>query len=112
MLATAAAAAMLLLVAPHRGSSPVEINRYFRSDAGIDLPIPAKTKLRIERARVIGEGDARMASVTFRTENRANTVLIARAAAVRGPAWRVHPDGLAIASTDAHLACVLCHSDL
>ncbi len=112
ILAAAAAVALLLLAAPRGPAGVAGVNRYLSSRAGIDLPIPAHTRARLERARILEQGGVRVAAVTYRLDNSEATVLIARASAVRGPAWKPHGRTYAIACAKPHMACVLCHSNL
>ena len=112
LLAGAAALAVLLLAAPHPRTNPEEINSYFESQAGIALPIPSNTRAAIEKAGMVDREGARVASVTYRAAGREATVLIARAATVRGPDWKPHGQIYAISYTDAQIACLLCHANL
>jgi hypothetical protein len=108
-LAAAAAVALLLLVAPHDSTSPTAVNRYLRASAGIDLPIPSNTRAHIEKARMLEGG---VASITYRIGQGRATVWIARASAVRGPAWKAHGQTYAMAYAEPRVACLLCHSNL
>ena len=112
VLAAAAAVALVLLAAPQQHTNPLEINRYFRAQAGIDLPIPANTAAHIEGARVMSQGESRIAAVTYRSGGREGTVLIARASTVRGSEWKPHGQIYAIACAEPQIACVLCHANL
>ena len=103
ILAMAAAVAVVILATvPARLGVP-EANRYLRTRAGVELPIPVNPRARIERVRVLRN---RIASVTYRIDGTEATVLIARVSTVSGPAWKAH-GAYAIAGS-----CVLCHANL
>ncbi len=106
ILAMAAVFALVLLFSAPRGRIVDKVNYFLKTRADIQLSIPATTKARLQHVRIVDSGGARIAEVTYRMDGAEATVLIARANAVRGLAWKSH--GAYVISGN----CVLCHANL
>ena len=102
---------------------PREIRRWLRQQAGLDVPLPASTAVRLEGARVIRRGTQRAAAVQYRVGKDTVTLLVARADprlplpphGGRAAAWQARDQVYALAgSTSGRVdaACQLCHSSL
>ena len=98
-VAAAIAVAVLATVPPRPGVA--EVNRYLQARAGVYLTIPADTTARFERVRLVRPG---VAAVTYGQAGTKSTVLIARASAVSGNAWKSH------GAYAINGPCVLCHA--
>jgi hypothetical protein len=114
-LAVAAAVAALMIAAPStpsiRTSDPAELNRWMRTTAAIDLPVPDKAAGRIRGARLVERNGVPCTEVGFRAGYRSSSVLIARAGMTHEGHWHKH-NGYMLQSADPAAACGLCHADL
>ena len=108
-----------------RSADPAQIRTWLRSNTGIDVPLPDKTRndVKLIGASVWRNGSP-MACVTFRVGNRRSQLLVARATAVAPrhaspqqsrsqgvllSSWKMRGQAYLLASEDLAGACVLCH---
>ncbi len=106
ILAMAAVFALVLLFSAPQRRIVDKVNYFLKTQADIQLSIPASTKARLQHVRIVDPSGARIVEVTYRVDSAEAKVLIARAAAVRGTAWKSH--GAYVISG----SCVLCHANL
>jgi hypothetical protein len=102
---------------------PGEIRRWLRQQAGLDVPIPPATTVRLEGARVVRRGAQGVAEVKYRVGKDTVTLLVARADpghplpphGGRAQAWQARDQVYAVAVSNpdrAEAACLLCHATL
>jgi hypothetical protein len=105
-----------------RSQDPGEIRRWLRRQAGLDVPLPASTAVRLDGARVLRRGGQRVAAVEYRVGRDTVTLLVAKAD-LRTPlpahggrvaAWQAHDQVYAVAGSTGRVeaACQLCHASL
>ncbi len=102
---------------------PREIRRWLRDHAGLDVPLPPASSVKLEGARMVQHGKHPVAAVQYRVGQDTVTLLVARADprhpfpphGARAAAWQARDQvyALAGASPDhAEAACQLCHATL
>ena len=108
-----------------RSADPAQIRTWVRSNTGIDVPLPDKTRndVKLIGASVWRNGSP-MACVTFRVGNRRSQLLVASGSAapphtaaqqsgipgVQFFSWRMQGQAYLLASENVASACVLCHA--
>ena len=106
-----------------RTADPSEIRGWLRRHAGIDVPLPAVTAVRLEGARVVRHGSQRVAAVEYRVGNDTVTLLVARADpgcplpphGGHAVAWQARDQVYALSCPNperVEAACRLCHATM
>ena len=102
---------------------PRAIRLWLRQYAGVDVPLPASTAVQLAGARVVRQGNGRVAAVEYRVGADRITLLVARADP-RHPlpphgrhasAWQAHDQVYTVAGASpdrVEAACQLCHASL
>ncbi|HTX37351.1 MAG TPA: hypothetical protein VME43_20125 [Bryobacteraceae bacterium] len=104
-------------------SDPREIRRWLRDHAGLDVPLPSATSVKLEGARMVQNGKHPVAAVQYRVGRYTVTLLVARADphhpfpphGARAAAWQARDQVYALAGANpdhAEAACQLCHASL
>lgn len=99
-----------------RSNDPAEIADWLRHEAGVDVAIPQSTRVKLEGARVVRQGGARIGEVAYRVGDQPALLLVAQVGTFHAPSrhggntWQQQQQVYAIAGRQ--VACVLCHANL
>jgi hypothetical protein len=103
-----------------RSHDPQEISRWLREHAGVEISLPANTKVELLGASATKSRGAVFGGVLYRVAGHNAVLLASRTANIKPPArhgesiWAAHGQVYALAfdgPPGARLACQLCHVD-
>lgn len=103
-----------------RSHNPQEISRWLREHAGVEVALPAETKVDLQGACTVRRRGSIFGGIMYRVDARNAILLVSRTAKMKAPArhgestWTAHNQLYALAfsgPSGSHLPCQLCHVD-